>query len=121
MTIQERLHVILKMHHLTPSAFADKIGVQRSNVSHVLSGRNKPSLDFLEKIIIHFPKVNAKWLISGRADVLNDPDDSIVNDSKIESKEVARSESFIVGSKKVVKLIEIYSDGTFREILPTNE
>jgi hypothetical protein len=76
---------------------------------------------YLEKIIIHFPKVNAKWLISGRADVLNDADDSIVNDSKIESKEVARSDSFLVGSKKVVKLIEIYSDGTFREILPTNE
>jgi transcriptional regulator with XRE-family HTH domain len=65
MLIQERLHLVLKMHNLTPSAFADKIGVQRSNVSHVLSGRNKPSLDFLEKILIHFPRVNAHWLITG--------------------------------------------------------
>ncbi|MFN5845866.1 MAG: helix-turn-helix domain-containing protein, partial [Flavobacteriia bacterium] len=38
------------MHNMTPSGFADKLGIQRSNVSHVLSGRNKPSLDFLEKI-----------------------------------------------------------------------
>ena len=66
MLIQERLQLILKMHNLTPSAFADKLGVQRSNVSHVISGRNKPSLDFLEKIILNFPRVNAHWLLTGQ-------------------------------------------------------
>lgn len=65
MSIQDRLQIIIKMHSLSPSAFADQIGVQRSNVSHVLSGRNKPSLDFLEKIIVSFPRVNAHWLITG--------------------------------------------------------
>ena len=51
MSIQERVQLILKMHNLTPSAFADQIGVQRSALSHVLTGRNKPGLDFLEKIL----------------------------------------------------------------------
>ena len=120
MTIQERLHVILKMHHMSPSVFADKIGVQRSNISHVLSGRNKPSLDFLEKIIIHFPKVNAKWLISGRADVLNELDGSSLKDVSLELENLTKQDSSVVSAKRVVKLIEIYSDGTFKEILPTN-
>ena len=65
MLIKERLQLVLKMHSITPSSFADKLGIQRSNVSHVLSGRNKPSLDFLEKIVTHFPRVNAHWLITG--------------------------------------------------------
>jgi transcriptional regulator with XRE-family HTH domain len=46
--------------------FADRIGVQRSSVSHVLSGRNKPSLDFLEKLLNVFPDIDAAWLITGR-------------------------------------------------------
>ena len=66
MSIQNRLHIVLKMHNLTASSFADKIGVQRSNVSHVLGGRNKPSLDFLEKILLTFPRVNANWLVTGK-------------------------------------------------------
>ncbi len=72
MDIQNRLKMVLRMHNLTPSAFADQIGVQRSNVSHVLSGRNKPGLDFLEKILLNFPRVNANWLITGRIEEKTD-------------------------------------------------
>ena len=121
MTIQERLQVILKMHQLSPSAFADKIGVQRSNISHVLSGRNKPSLDFLEKIIIHFPKVNAKWLVSGRADLIDMESEMQLTDANIGTETVTKITTSFQSLKRVVKLIEVYSDGTFKEILPTNE
>jgi len=113
MSIQERLQMVLKMHNLTPSVFADKIGVQRSNVSHVISGRNKPSLDFLEKIVLNFPRVNAHWLITG------------VVQEQAEAKNVSNSHLDLVANttedkilshpakKNIVKVIHFYEDDTF--------
>jgi len=114
MTIQERLQVVLKMHNLTASAFADKIGVQRSNMSHVLSGRNKPSLDFLEKTLQHFPKVNAKWLVCGQVDT----EEQIIPEELIPFRSSSKKE---VPERKLVKLVEVYSDGSFHELFPKNE
>jgi transcriptional regulator with XRE-family HTH domain len=119
MSIQERLHLILKMHNLTPSAFADKLGVQRSNVSHLLSGRNKPSLDFLEKIITHFPRVNAHWLITGK----------MSSSTPVEEPEAAQPEITMEnehsGSDQkesdIEKIVEFYMNGTFREYFPKKQ
>ena len=61
----ERVKWTMLHYNLTAAQFADKIGVQRSAVSHVLSGRNKPSLDFLIKIKKTFPDVNFEWLALG--------------------------------------------------------
>jgi len=58
--------LILKTQNLTSSQFADEIGVQRSNISHILSGRNNPSLEFVTKIIKRFPDLNLEWLIFGK-------------------------------------------------------
>jgi len=63
--MKERLVQLLDMEQLSPSKFADIIGVQRSSISHVLSGRNKPSFDFLQKTLKAFPGLNADWLIQG--------------------------------------------------------
>ncbi len=63
--MKERLVQLLDLEHLSPSKFADIIGVQRSSISHVLSGRNKPSFDFLQKTLKAFPGLNADWLIQG--------------------------------------------------------
>ncbi len=62
-----RFKLLLEKLHLSPSEFADRIGVQRSSVSHVMSGRNKPSIDFLEKILNVFPDIDTTWLITGRS------------------------------------------------------
>lgn len=61
----ERLLQIFEYYSLSSTQFADKIGVQRSTLSHLLSNRNKPSLDFLLKIIEHFPELNLYWLADG--------------------------------------------------------
>ncbi|MEO0060054.1 MAG: hypothetical protein RLZZ312_1701 [Bacteroidota bacterium] len=55
---------------LNASAFADKIGVQRSSISHLLSGRNKPSLDFIMKILEVFPDINLYWILEGKQEFL---------------------------------------------------
>ena len=128
MLIQERLQLILKMHSITPSTFADKLGVQRSNVSHVLSGRNKPSLDFLEKIVTHFPRVNAHWLITGvmqdngnnirKAD--NAEEDLNSKSEKSEFKSIRESQTTANSNRKnVLRILEFYDDNTFLEYLPT--
>jgi DNA-binding XRE family transcriptional regulator len=61
----KRLEIILDYFSLNASSFADKIGVQRSSMSHLLSGRNKPSLDFILKIIDIFPDVDLYWILNG--------------------------------------------------------
>jgi transcriptional regulator with XRE-family HTH domain len=62
----KRLEIILEYYSLNASAFADKIGVQRSSLSHLLSGRNKPSLDFILKILDVFPDVDLYWILNGK-------------------------------------------------------
>ena len=62
----KRLELILDYYNLSASAFADKIGVQRSSLSHLLSGRNKPSLDFILKVIEIFPEVDLYWVLNGK-------------------------------------------------------
>lgn len=66
----KRLEYLMDYNALNASAFADKIGVQRSSISHLLSGRNKPSLDFILKILEVFPEVNLYWILEGKQEFL---------------------------------------------------
>ena len=61
----KRLEYIFDYYGLTASSFADKINVQRSSISHLLSGRNKPSLDFILKVLEHFPEIDLLWFLNG--------------------------------------------------------
>ena len=70
--MEERLKLFLAMEGLSPSQFADKLGVQRSGVSHLLSGRNKPSFEFINKMLVAFPKINPDWLITGNGKAYRD-------------------------------------------------
>jgi transcriptional regulator with XRE-family HTH domain len=67
--MEDRLLKLLDTEQLTSAKFADAIGVQRSSVSHILSGRNKPSFDFLQKTLRAFPMLNADWLILGEGNM----------------------------------------------------
>ena len=62
----KRLEIILDFYSLSASGFADKVGVQRSSLSHLLSGRNKPSLDLILKIVQNFPEVDLYWILNGK-------------------------------------------------------
>lgn len=74
----KRLEIILDYYSLNASSFADKIGVQRSSLSHLLSGRNKPSLDFILKIMEVFPEVDLYWMLNGKGIF---PKSEIVNET----------------------------------------
>src|SRR5210317_606203 len=61
-----RLEKIIDYYGLSASSFAENIGVQRSSISHILSGRNKPSLEFIMKVLSSFPEVDLYWLLNGK-------------------------------------------------------
>ena len=62
----KRLQQIFEYYDLNASAFADKIDVGRASISHLLSGRNKPSLDFVMRVVKTFPEVELYWLLNGK-------------------------------------------------------
>ena len=106
-----RIKKVMDHHELSASLFADKIGVQRSSISHILSGRNKPSLDFILKITTEFEDVDLQWLING---VGFFPKNSA-------QKEGAPTPSMISTNtndgKKIKRIVVFYNDGTFDEYL----
>ncbi len=71
--MEERIRKFMEYKGITSSELADSIGVQRSNVTHVLKARNKPSFQFIEKILQIYPDLNAKWLILGTGNMVDVP------------------------------------------------
>ncbi|MBP7173812.1 MAG: helix-turn-helix transcriptional regulator [Cloacibacterium sp.] len=71
MDLNERIVKVIEYSTLSASEFADEVEVQRSNISHITSGRNKPSLDFIVKIKDRFPEISWDWLIKGDGEMLS--------------------------------------------------
>lgn len=99
----KRLEIILDYYSLNASSFADKIGVQRSSMSHLLSGRNKPSLDFVMKIMEVFPDVDLYWILNGTGSFPKNEDQSLNSKDEIVSEivkpltPISSSENFEAG------------------------
>ena len=113
-----RLERLLDYYGMSASSFADKINVQRSSISHLLSGRNKPSLDFVMKVVRTFPDVNLYWLLNGKGNFPDNQKSSTPALSKIEMvdtpKEIPGNET----AKKIDKIIIFYTDGSFDSYKP---
>jgi transcriptional regulator with XRE-family HTH domain len=71
--MKTRIKKIIDFEQVTASKFADIIGVQRSSVSHILSGRNNPSLEVIQKILSAFSNLNTDWLILGEGQMFKNP------------------------------------------------
>ncbi len=70
--MKNRVKEFLKTEKISAAEFAEKIGVQRSSISHILSGRNNPSYDFIIKFMEHYPRINADWLLLGKGEMSKD-------------------------------------------------
>ena len=99
MDLNSRVQKIINYSELSSSEFADEIGVQRSNISHVLSGRNKPSLDFLMKIKDRFPEIQWEWLIEGKGAMIFSEDETASTPSSysLEESKINDDEPIITG------------------------
>lgn len=122
--------------NLSPSRFADEIGVQRSSISHILSGRNKPSLDIVQKIIRRYPEIGTQWLLEEPSE--SDPPAHSSGIRNVEGENNGRELSAGTGNtgsgeeatsndqagqfksaeKQIVKIVVFYSDGTFSDFSP---
>ena len=70
--MNRRFQTILDLESLSPAQLADRLGVQRSGISHILSGRNKPSFELLQRVVQSFPEISAEWLITGNGKPLKE-------------------------------------------------
>ena len=94
-----RLKKWMESEGLKSSQLADNIGVNRATISHILSGRNKPSIDFFEKLLRTYPILNSNWLITGIGYMSTE-------------KEI-KEEKF---SRKIGKVVVFYDDNSFDEV-----
>ncbi|BCY29149.1 helix-turn-helix domain-containing protein [Flavobacterium okayamense] len=140
-----KLQTILDYYGLTASAFADKIGVQRSSLSHLLSGRNKPSLEFVLKISEVFKEVDLYWLLQGKGEfpknednniypeIINeknksfdlfqeekpkDSESSFIKDTQLHTASTEESKILENTNESIDKIVIFYSNGTFKSYNP---
>lgn len=143
--IKDRLAHILRAKNLTATQFAEMMEIQPSNVSHLLNGRNKPSLDFLIKLKEVFPEYSFDWIIMGKKPItINEPNPVSFEDNTMKFDDVTdenvneldklgeqSSEVLNVIDEKVIdnqiysdkesditKIILVYSDKTFEILNP---
>ena len=115
-----RLIEIMDNHQLNAAAFAEKIGVQRSSVSHIISKRNKPSLDFILKIHNTFDEVTLDWLL---LDKKEEPSPLLVKTKNDKSLMLNPDESSKIydiekANENVIQIVQLYKDGSFRSFSP---
>jgi len=106
MSLNERISKVIEYSGFTPSEFADEVDVQRSSVSHVTSGRNKPSLEFIIKIKSRFPEILWDWLVNGDGEMLKSefPDEEEIAEEK--SKPTSLPDLFTLINEEEEKIIE---------------
>ena len=122
-----RLQRIMDYYDLNASALADSLGVLRSSISHLLSERNKPSLDFVLKIIDKYPEVDLYWLLYGKGSFPKEekkpastplsteilfPEDNVLEDSEKERKVVPEI-PVKKQKRQIQKIIFFYEDNSF--------
>ena len=140
MEMKDRIAHIIRAKNLTAAEFALRLGIQPSNISHLLSGRNNPSLDFVKKLKETFPEYNLDWIIFGKGpmtvsepfvesfpvgQVMAENESSKVNEMPEDTlfgqkKEVDLPDDELVSPNEPVlkQLILVYSDNTFELISP---
>ncbi len=136
----ERIKKVVKESGLSNGDFARRLGVKPSSISHILSGRNKPSLDFVTKLLRAFPSVDAYWLLFGRDGGAGDNASSnLVSSVERESGDISSSggSAFLVGDEdapsygtetktpgkttgvaSAERIVVFYADGTFKSYRP---
>lgn len=132
----KRLEKILDYYGLSATAFSEKIEFNRSTISHLISGRNKPSLEFVLKVVETFPEVTIYWLLNGKGNfppsTASSKTSTIVHSNKVhrpeedfekrDTKNVTAPVNPLATSVKkntaIERIIIFYADGSFKEYLP---
>ncbi len=119
-----RLKKVIDYYGESASSFAEKINVQRSSISHILSGRNKPSLDFILKTLSSYPHVDLYWLVNGKGSFPKSQEKAEPEKKRKTPVENIKSETNNLFSenaqteirdknKTIERIVIFYSDGSF--------
>ena len=146
--MKDQILKILSHYGLSATSFAEEIGVQRSSISHILSGRNKPSYDFIVRILEKYPAINPLWLLTGKGEMISNDKDGTVNTPKelvpekktpdlfneivVENKNqggeikqikdyISKQTNEVTNVNNVKYVILLYTDGTFFQYKKTND
>ena len=140
-----RINLILRAKNITARQFAEEIGIQPSGMSHILGGRNNPSLEFVSKVLRRYPEIDANWLMLGRGEMyrsasaptppLQEPvslpeaeenpveaslfDEEEPVEQKPQAAEYQSSTATEEADRRVEGLFVMFSDGTFRAYKPS--
>jgi len=137
-SMKERILEFLKAENKSSAQFAEEIGVQPSGISHILSGRNNPSLDFVLKMLDKYKYLSTEWLLFGRgqmynsnqnADLFNDNSRNDTSEVKMLTNVISNTDltpdndtvikkSDQIKTSGVVKIVWFYANNTFREFFP---
>ena len=107
--MENRIQKIIDKQGISLNAFAQEIGVNRSTVSHILTGRNKPSVEVLQKILKRFPELSSDWLLLGNGSMY----------TKESSVTSSSSQKSVQEAYKAVDKVVVYTDNTFQEYNPS--
>lgn len=117
----KRLILLMDYYKISAALLADKIEVQRSSISHILSGRNKPSLDFVLKILKAFPEVELYWLLNGvgkfpKQSEIIEPTPTLFasNNKNTVIKEISKRKYVEKIEGDIERIVIFYKDGTFK-------
>lgn len=126
----QRLQKILDYYGLSATAFSDRIDFNRSTISHLLSGRNKPSLEFVMKVLEEFPEVELYWLLNGKGSFpAHDASNKLTGipqpEAKGKEEDVAKEiqESApeniqklgsVVSDQEIDRIVIFFKDGSFK-------
>lgn len=125
--MKERLKELLIENRLNAKELALRIGVQPSSISHILTGRNKPSIEILEKLLNSFPDIDIKYLITGNKSLVSRgiPEMEMMNSGNEKAVEMKNGNepevdlsTIVTSNEKTLKIILLRSDGTFLEFAP---
>lgn len=113
--INLRIAQIVSHYELSASAFADSINVQRSSISHLIKGRNKPSLEFVGKLVRTYPEVDLYWLLYGEGEFpKKDLKEKRPNNIASPTTKMLKPDP----EKEIEKVLLFYRDGTFSAYKP---
>jgi transcriptional regulator with XRE-family HTH domain len=123
--MKDRIKKYIDYKGVTAGELAVILDVQRSNISHILNGRNMPGAAFIEKLLIKFTDLDARWLLTGEGEMIVDSEIYISANKHEElpatgvktmiNEEIKEKEALITQDKKLERIVLLYSDGSFED------
>ncbi len=118
--MKDRIKKYMEFKNVSAGELSSLLEVQRSNISHILNGRNMPGAAFIEKLLVSFPDLNARWLLTGTGEMTSEIETSSANETLQTNESLispimppANNTANKITEKPINKVVLLFADGTF--------